>query len=179
MRLQFSLSLSSSSSVHPFCFSHPSFIFLSLCLSSSTFLFLHVDNVFLVSLSSLTTSSPSCLSNPSRPSSFFHVSLSCNPATFPVGDLCVLCAPVYVYIAEANQHKIANPLQTPVDKQHTNTPLLSRQHLPPNQRPCGGNYMDPDWLTRRDAVWQSVSVCARVAVWWFSRVPSFLRGNPE
>lgn len=138
MRLQFSLSLFSSS-FHPLCFCR---------LSSQLFFFLvqpccpHLKLISFPSCvshspSSLTTSSSCSLSIPSCPYSFFHIILSCNPAIFSVGEyLCVcaracLCAPVYVYITEANQQKIANPPQTPVDKQHTNTPLLSCRHLPP------------------------------------------------
>lgn len=77
----------------------------------------------LVSLSSPTASSACSLPQFQLVPLHSYIGLSCNTAIFSVGD-CVrmgFCAPVCVYIAETNQQKTANPPQTPLNKQHTNT----------------------------------------------------------
>lgn len=139
----------SSSPVHPFCSSHPCLIFLS----SLTFFSLHKYCVPV----------PSCSLSLHRRHIF---------------SVWFACAPVYVYIAEPNQQKIANPPQTPADKRHTNT-ALPRQSTSPARTETLQRQLYGPWLARTTGCssTERVCVCARIRIcmcmWQFDESAGF------
>lgn len=67
------------------------------------------------------------------------------------------CAPVRVYVDKANQPQIQYKYKSTND---VPTHHCWSVNIPTSQTPCSANYMDPDWLTPRDAAWwKSARVC--------------------
>lgn len=70
------------------------------------------------------------------------------------------CAPVRVYVDKANQPQIQYKYKSTND---VPTHHCWSVNIPTSQTPCSANYMDPDWLTPRDAAWwKSARACVCV-----------------
>lgn len=81
------------------------------------------------------------------------------------------CAPVRVYVDKANQPQIQYKYKSTND---VPTHHCWSVNIPTSQTPCSANYMDPDWLTPRDAAWRkSVRVCVCMCMWQFGDSAGF------
>lgn len=158
--------------VHPFCFSHPSFISLTCSTSLSLHKLCLPLLVFLISvlfIPYLLDVSPFCLAS-------LHSFIWALLATLPYFQCvcCVLVSPVYVYIAEATQHKMAKSTAN-TGWQATHKHTTSELSTSPAQSETLRRQLYGPWLA--NATECSLTKCVCVAVGWFSRVPSFLRGE--